>query len=218
MAIGDNIKRIRIEKGLTQKQLGELCGMADSAIRRYENGGANPKIETRQKIATALGVPLADLLYNDTGNFEYDVLISQDKELFEMNAVNKSKHKILLEILRLSGFTIEFYGCLEMRDLPSFNLKRQGILAEGEVLPNCAYACEDCDKQKNTYYKVTFNGKSAKLPCLVLSALLNKALDGLIDAFTGSIDHLQNNEYFLQLQKQQEDFLNQISSKSSEKQ
>ena len=35
MSVGENIKRIRKEKGLTQKQLGELCGLADSAIRRY---------------------------------------------------------------------------------------------------------------------------------------------------------------------------------------
>jgi transcriptional regulator with XRE-family HTH domain len=54
--IGENIKKIRIEKGLTQKQLGDLCGMKDSQIRRYENGRANPKYETIEKIAKALNV------------------------------------------------------------------------------------------------------------------------------------------------------------------
>lgn len=63
MSVGEIIKRMRIEKGLTQKQLGHLCGMADSAIRRYENGRANPKNETLQKIASGLGVPLIDLMY-----------------------------------------------------------------------------------------------------------------------------------------------------------
>lgn len=61
MSIGDNIKKIRERNGLTQKQLGEKCGMADSAIRRYELGKANPKIETVQKIANALGVDAGDL-------------------------------------------------------------------------------------------------------------------------------------------------------------
>ena len=56
MTIGENIKKYRIQRGLTQKQLGRLCGMADSAIRRYENNGANPKRETLAKIAKALGV------------------------------------------------------------------------------------------------------------------------------------------------------------------
>lgn len=62
--IGENIKRIRKEKGLTQKQLGDLCNppMADSAIRRYEIGKANPKMETLQKIAAALNIKLSELV------------------------------------------------------------------------------------------------------------------------------------------------------------
>lgn len=59
---GNMIKKIRIEKGLTQKQLGELCGIADSNIRKYENGNQNPKLETLQKIATALDVPVLQLM------------------------------------------------------------------------------------------------------------------------------------------------------------
>ena len=55
---GDMIRKYRTEKGLTQKKLGELCNIADSAIRRYEAGNANPKIETLQKIADALDIPV----------------------------------------------------------------------------------------------------------------------------------------------------------------
>lgn len=64
MNLGEMIKELRINKGLTQKQLGDLCGMADSAIRRYESGRANPKIETIKKIADALGVSI-DILLSD---------------------------------------------------------------------------------------------------------------------------------------------------------
>ena len=58
MTVGENIRRIRKEKGLTQKQLGELCGMNEANVRKYELGKANPKIETVNKIASALGEPL----------------------------------------------------------------------------------------------------------------------------------------------------------------
>ena len=54
---GDMIRKCRTEKGLTQKKLGELCGIADSNIRKYESGNQNPKIETLQKIADALDIP-----------------------------------------------------------------------------------------------------------------------------------------------------------------
>lgn len=70
MPTGTKIKEIRQRKGLTQKQLGDLCGMADSAIRRYENGKQNPKIETLQKIAAALECNLDELL-NDEDNSLY---------------------------------------------------------------------------------------------------------------------------------------------------
>lgn len=53
---GAKLKEVRIRKGLTQKQLGDLCGIADSNIRKYENNKQNPKIETVKKIASALGV------------------------------------------------------------------------------------------------------------------------------------------------------------------
>ena len=62
MPTGEKIKEIRKKRGLTQKQLGDLCGMADSAIRRYENGRANPKLETIKKIATALDVSIDVLM------------------------------------------------------------------------------------------------------------------------------------------------------------
>ncbi len=61
MSIGENIKRIRKVKNLTQKQLGERCGIQESNIRKYELGGANPKLETQIKIAAALGVPVSQL-------------------------------------------------------------------------------------------------------------------------------------------------------------
>lgn len=65
MPTGTKIKEIRKQKGLTQKQLGDLCGIADSNIRKYENGKQNPKIETLQKIATALECDLSDLMDSD---------------------------------------------------------------------------------------------------------------------------------------------------------
>ena len=66
MTVGENIRRIRKEKGLTQKKLGELCGINEVQIRRYELGGknSNPKKETLEKIANALGVQLYDLISN----------------------------------------------------------------------------------------------------------------------------------------------------------
>ena len=58
MTTAKTIKKFRKEKGLTQKQLGELCvpRIAESTIRKDELGILNPKIETIEKIATALEI------------------------------------------------------------------------------------------------------------------------------------------------------------------
>lgn len=61
MTTGARIKALRTARGLTQKQLGDLCGMADSAIRRYESDRGNPTKKTLHKIADALNVPLSEL-------------------------------------------------------------------------------------------------------------------------------------------------------------
>lgn len=62
MTIGERIREIRISKGLTQKQLGEKCNMADSAIRRYESGKGNPTGKTLTRIADALQIPVYELM------------------------------------------------------------------------------------------------------------------------------------------------------------
>ena len=62
MTVGENIKRLRKERGLTQKKLGELCGIAEPNIRKYENGKQNPKLETVESIAKALNVSVLSLL------------------------------------------------------------------------------------------------------------------------------------------------------------
>lgn len=61
MTVGERIRKIRKDQKLTQKQLGELAGIAEPTIRRYELGKLKPKYETIVKIAHALGVAPAAL-------------------------------------------------------------------------------------------------------------------------------------------------------------
>lgn len=65
MTIGNNIRAHRRRKGMTQKELGEkLGGISQQQIGQWENGTANPKLETQIKIAAALDVPVS--LLNDS--------------------------------------------------------------------------------------------------------------------------------------------------------
>ena len=61
MNVGQRIQAARKTKGLTQKQLGERVGLATGTIQQYELGKREPKVETLQKIASALNVFITDL-------------------------------------------------------------------------------------------------------------------------------------------------------------
>lgn len=49
----------RKEKGLSQKQLEQLCGIKQQLIARVETGDTNPQLETLLKILAPLGLTLA---------------------------------------------------------------------------------------------------------------------------------------------------------------
>ena len=71
MTIGERIREVRTAKGMTQKQVADACGMADSAIRKYESGQITPKYATLQRIAAALSVPV-DSLIDDPNRFDVE--------------------------------------------------------------------------------------------------------------------------------------------------
>ena len=76
MTTGGKIKAARQKAGFTQKRLGELCGIAESTIRRYESGKLNPKIETIEKIAQALQIPITHIKPDLTwGEYEKEFLL-----------------------------------------------------------------------------------------------------------------------------------------------
>ena len=60
--VGDNVCRIRKEKGLTQEKLSELSGLSQQYISDLERGKRNPTIVTIYEVAQALGVSHLDLV------------------------------------------------------------------------------------------------------------------------------------------------------------
>ena len=87
MTTGERIKKIRQEIGLSQKELGKKLGVSQQMIGQWETGKANPKIETKKKIADALDIPLYELMGFDGSirveitpeSIEYDRLIRKHK-------------------------------------------------------------------------------------------------------------------------------------------
>jgi transcriptional regulator with XRE-family HTH domain len=64
MLIGDRLKQVRESKNLSQGNIEERSGMLRCYVSRVENGHTVPSIETLEKFARALEVPLYQLFYD----------------------------------------------------------------------------------------------------------------------------------------------------------
>lgn len=62
MSFAENMKRIRIKKGLSQADLEKRSGISQSAISSIERGERSPTEETMLMLASGLHVSLMDLL------------------------------------------------------------------------------------------------------------------------------------------------------------
>jgi transcriptional regulator with XRE-family HTH domain len=63
MIIGDRLREMREEKKLSQGDIEKRTGLLRCYISRVENGHTVPAIETLEKLARALEVPLYQLFY-----------------------------------------------------------------------------------------------------------------------------------------------------------
>ncbi len=59
---GSLIKNLRLEKGLTQRQLGELLGVSDKTVSKWERGSGSPDISLISPLAGILNVSAEKLL------------------------------------------------------------------------------------------------------------------------------------------------------------
>lgn len=103
-SVGERLKRFRLDKGMTQEELGEILGITKAAVQKYESGAIrNFKSDTVRKLCEIFNAPPAyfifdrvpDLTSGDTkevlkthfGNW----LISFLEDLDELNYNGKMK-------------------------------------------------------------------------------------------------------------------------------
>ena len=56
MSIAENIKRIRLEHGLSQAELGKIAGVSDKAVSTWELGLKTPRMGAVEKMANYFGI------------------------------------------------------------------------------------------------------------------------------------------------------------------
>ncbi len=115
MTIGERIRQARRERGLTQKQLGEVSETSETTVKQYELGKRQPRLEQLQRIAAALDVPWTKLAGEEV--FEISVGTQAAKKIQQAEDAENA----ILELLRT------FYGKAECKEV------------SGKYGPSCYY-------------------------------------------------------------------------------
>lgn len=102
MTIGELIRDARKKKGLTQKELGERLEVSDVSIAQWENGIRNPRFETRQKLAKALDIDIAELM-SETEKQDFFDLFGTDAERVGF-ALVKLKERMEVKVRELREY------------------------------------------------------------------------------------------------------------------
>lgn len=107
MTIGEKIKNIRKMNHLTQKQLGEMSGLATGTIQQYELGKRQPRIDQLRKIAFALNLNLNDFI-DDWSQY------SVQEYLEDWNSNEKHFLKPNNNPFNLPSYNASLYGHIEV--------------------------------------------------------------------------------------------------------
>ncbi len=97
--VGNNIKRIRKQKNISQKDMAKKLNMPSSTYSNYENNNREPNAATLRKIADILNVDISDLLnINSQENESSEKYLSDD-----INTI-----QVIEDLIKLCEFNINF--------------------------------------------------------------------------------------------------------------
>lgn len=65
--VGENVKRLRLERGFTQEQLAERSGFSQQYLSDLERGRRNPTVVSLWELAQSLDATPTDLIAREGG-------------------------------------------------------------------------------------------------------------------------------------------------------
>lgn len=107
MNIGATIRGFRLQKGMSQGDIEKRTGLLRCYLSRVENGHTVPSLETLQKIASALDLPLSQFFAEDSMSREMSTLSLSEDEIRFLTQIQRysanlsdSDRKLLLAMVR----------------------------------------------------------------------------------------------------------------------
>ncbi|MBE6836306.1 MAG: helix-turn-helix domain-containing protein [Ruminococcaceae bacterium] len=155
----ERLYKMRTDKGLSQKELGDLLGVSNKAISKWENGEAMPKTETMLKLAEIMNIDGNELLgisFVNEADKSYEKEINRLKieNIALKNKIdNQSKQKRRYLITLSIIFAVVIASAVLVLSLSGHNDgKKEDISCAGQngteiVFSNSSFI--PCDKTEN---------------------------------------------------------------------
>ena len=105
MVIGENIKNLRLQCGLTQEELADRCELTKGYISQLENDLTSPSITTLEDILSALGSNFTEFFSEKTEEkvvFSEEEYIEKITDGFTLNWLVPSAQKNVMEPVRMA--------------------------------------------------------------------------------------------------------------------
>ena len=110
MISGQKLKKLRLLRDLTQKELAIKAGLTDAAIRNYELGNRSPTIEQMRKIAQALDCDISALTDHEPNSIHefIHIIFDYEKEMKFRPLIDEATSSLLSQDMNFNDFLVEW--------------------------------------------------------------------------------------------------------------
>lgn len=103
---GNLIKEARVKKNYTQSELGDLLGVSNKAVSRWENGESFPDVGVLENLSAVLDVRIQDIITGDTG-INDESIVAEVVRVLKLQQIEKKRKAI-----RNGAFIVAMLCCI----------------------------------------------------------------------------------------------------------
>lgn len=98
LEIGQKIRALRLQAGLTQEKLAEKLGITFQQVQKYEKGVTKVNLQKLQQLAKIMKVPPASF-FDDSSCCAYQLADDEMRLLHDYRNVNLPTHKESIQVI-----------------------------------------------------------------------------------------------------------------------
>ena len=131
MDIGEKLRRLRIQRNLTQEEMADRCGLSKGFISQVERDLASPSIATLTDLLECLGSSLKEFFSDDSA----EKVVYAPQDMFEKEEEDKKITWLVPDAQRnsMEPILLELQPGARSNELPPLESEEFGYVLHGQV-------------------------------------------------------------------------------------